>query len=91
MGGRAEILLSAWFRNIIGCHCSGRMKRPLRNKKGDHKMNSSEYNKYLAAIKAANDTADRDALRQIQKQLIANYGLQDNDVDYLIRQFRYHI
>lgn len=54
-------------------------------------MNSSDYNNYLAAIKAANDTADRDALRQIQKQLIANYGLQDNDVDYLIRQFRYHI
>ena len=54
-------------------------------------MNSSDYNKYLAAIKAANDTADRDALRQIQKQLIANYGPQDNDVDYLIRQFRYHI
>lgn len=54
-------------------------------------MNSSDYNKYLAAIKAANDTADRDALRQIQEQLIANYGLQDNDVDYLIRQFRYHI
>ena len=54
-------------------------------------MNSSDYNKYLAAIKAANDTADKDALRQIHKQLIANYGLQDNDVDYLIRQFRYHI
>lgn len=54
-------------------------------------MNSSDYNKYLAAIKAANDTADRDALRQIQKQLIANYGLRDNDVDYLIRQFRYNI
>ena len=30
-------------------------------------MNSSDYNKYLAAIKAANDTADRDALRQFQK------------------------
>lgn len=54
-------------------------------------MNSSDYNKYLAAIKAANDSADRDALRQIQKQLIANYDLQDNDVDHLIRQFRYHI
>ena len=54
-------------------------------------MNSSDYNKYLAAIKAANDAANREALRKIQAQLIANYGLQDNDVDYLIRQFRYHI
>ena len=25
-------------------------------------MNSSDYNKYLAAIKAANDAADREAL-----------------------------
>ena len=54
-------------------------------------MNASDYNKYLAAIKAANDSADKDALRMIQKQLIANYGLSDDDVDYLIRQFRYNI
>lgn len=54
-------------------------------------MNSGDYNRYLAAIKAANDSADKEALRQIQKQLIANYGLKDNDVDYLIRQFRYNI
>ena len=31
-------------------------------------MSSSDYNRYLAAIKAAND-----------------------DADYLIRQFRYHV
>ncbi len=54
-------------------------------------MSSSDYNRYLAAIKAANDTEDRDALRQIQKDLIKNYGLGDKDVDYLIRQFRYNI
>ena len=54
-------------------------------------MNSSDYNKYLAAIKAANDSGDKEALRQIQKQLIAGWGLSDNDVDYLIRQFRYSI
>lgn len=54
-------------------------------------MPSSDYNKYLAAIKAANDRADRDALRQIQMDMIARYGLSDNDVDYLIRQFRYNV
>lgn len=54
-------------------------------------MNASDYNKYLAAIKAANDAADKDALRKIQMQLISNYGLSDKDVDYLIRQFRYNI
>jgi len=54
-------------------------------------MPSSDYNKYLAAIKAANDRADRDALRQIQKDMIARYGIGDNDVDYLIRQFRYNV
>lgn len=55
------------------------------------KMTSSEYNRFLAAIKAANDSEDRDALRQIQKQLISMYGVADSDVDYLIRQFRYHV
>lgn len=52
-------------------------------------MPSSDYNKYLAAIKAANDSEDKEALRQIQKQLIANYGLDNDDVEYLINQFRY--
>lgn len=54
-------------------------------------MNASDYNKYLAAIKVANDSADKEALRQIQKQLIAKYGLDDRDADYLIRQFRYNV
>lgn len=54
-------------------------------------MQSSDYNRYLAAIKVANDAADREALRQIQKDMIKNYGLADNDVDYLLRQFRYNI
>ena len=48
-------------------------------------MNSSAYNKYLAAIKAANG-----ALGRIQKELIARYGLSDAAADYLIRQFRYY-
>lgn len=54
-------------------------------------MQSGDYNRYLAAIKVANDVADREALRQIQKDMIKNYGLADNDVDYLLRQFRYNI
>lgn len=54
-------------------------------------MNSTDYNRFLAAIKAANDSADKQALAQIQKKLIAEYPSNDNDVDYLIRQFRYHV
>lgn len=54
-------------------------------------MSSQDYNRYLAAIKVANDMADRDALRQIQRDMITRFGLEDNDVDYLIRQFRYHV
>ena len=56
-------------------------------------MRSDDYNKYLAAIKAANDceaSRARELLRQIQADMIAKYGLHDNDVDYLLRQFRYH-
>ena len=46
-------------------------------------MPSSDYNKYLAAIKAANDMENKELLRQIKNELIANYGLMDDDVDYL--------
>ena len=52
---------------------------------------SSDYNKYLSAIKAANDSKDKEALRQIQKQLIAKYGLDDEDAKALIKKFRYTV
>ena len=55
-------------------------------------MPSIDYNnKYLAAIKAANDMENKELLRQIKNELIANYGLMDDDVDYLLRQFRYNV
>ena len=54
-------------------------------------MNSNDYNKYLSAIKQANDDSDKEALRRIQKQLIANYGLNDDDVEKLIKRFRYNV
>lgn len=54
-------------------------------------MPSSDYNKYLAAIKAANDMENKELLRQIKNELIANYGLMDDDVDYLLWQFRYNV
>ena len=54
-------------------------------------MNTNDYYKYRSAIDAANDSKDKEALRQIQKQLIAKYGLSDNDVDYLLRRFRYSV
>ena len=54
-------------------------------------MNSNDYNKFLAAIKAANENVDKKALAQIQKRLLTEFESNDNDVDYLIRQFRYHI
>jgi len=54
-------------------------------------MNSSDYNNYLSAIKAANDAQDKERLRQIKSRLIAEYGLKDKDADYLVRQFRYSV
>ena len=58
-------------------------------------MDSTSYNRYLAAIKAANDMSDydrsRETLRMIQADMIANFGLLDNDVDYLLRQFRHNV
>lgn len=57
-------------------------------------MNTGDYNKYLTAVKAANDceaSRARELLRQIQSDMIARWGLNDRDVDYLIRQFRYYV
>lgn len=54
-------------------------------------MSSSDYNRYRSAIQAANDTKDKEALRQIQKQLIAKYGLDDDDVRALLNLFRYTV
>jgi len=54
-------------------------------------MSSSDYNNYLSAIKQANHDSDKEALARIKKQLIANYGLDDKDVYYLLKEFRYTV
>lgn len=55
------------------------------------KMTLKEYELYKSAILAANDTEDKESLRQIQKQLIANYGLDNEDVQQLLKYFRYSV
>ena len=54
-------------------------------------LNSSDFNKYSSAINAANDSEDKEALMQIQKQLIAKYGVDDEGVIYLLKKFRYSL
>lgn len=55
------------------------------------RIKTSDYYKYKSAIEAANDTQDKEALRQIQKQLIALYGLNNDDVRQLIKYFKYSV
>lgn len=55
------------------------------------KMTTADYYKYKSAIEAANDTKDKESLRQLQKQLIAKYGLDCEDVKALLRLFRYTV
>lgn len=58
-------------------------------------MRSDDYNKYLAAIKDANDDSDYhrsvECLRAIYKQMVAQYGANERDVEYLFRLFRHNI
>ncbi len=57
-------------------------------------MDSTSYNRYLSVIKEArymDERRAREILRQIQADMIARYGLGDNDVDYLIRQFHLNV
>ncbi len=55
------------------------------------KMSVDSYYKYKSAIQAANDSDDKEALRQLQKQLIANYGLDNEDVKQLLHYFKYSV
>lgn len=55
------------------------------------KMSTSDYYKYKSAIEAANDTQDKEALRQLQKQLIAKYSLDNDDAKQLLKYFKYSV
>ncbi len=55
------------------------------------KMSTKDYYIYKSAIEAANDSNDKEALRQIQKQLIAKYGLDNDDVKQLLKYFKYTV
>ena len=55
------------------------------------KMSTSDYYKYKSAIENANDTQDKEALRQLQKQLIAKYSLDNDDVKQLLKYFKYSV
>jgi len=55
------------------------------------RMPTRDYERFRTAIEVANDQQDKDALRKIQKQLIAEYGLNNSDVEYLLKKFRYNV
>ena len=57
----------------------------------DRKMTAKEYELYKSAILTANDSKDKEALRKIQMQLIANFGLDNDDVRHLLKLFRYNV
>ncbi len=53
------------------------------------KMTTKDYEIYKSAILTANEEKDKDALRKIQMQLVSRYGLDNDDVQRLLRLFRY--
>lgn len=55
------------------------------------KMSSRDYDIYKSAIDVANSSKDKDALREIQKQLIVRYGADNDDVQYLLKRFAYYV
>ncbi len=50
-----------------------------------------EYWNLKSAIEAANDAGDKDALRKLKLQIIANYGQDDRDPRYLLSLFKYTV
>lgn len=55
------------------------------------KMTAKDYDRYKSAIEVANDEKDKDSLKKMQMQLIARYGLDNEDVKYLLKLFRYNV
>lgn len=54
-------------------------------------MTLKEYEIHKSTILTANDSNDKEALKQIQKQLVAQYGLDSDDVKRLLGYFRYNV
>ena len=54
-------------------------------------MPSSDYNKVPRRHQGGQRHGEQRAFAADQNELIANYGLMDDDVDYLLRQFRYNV
>lgn len=57
----------------------------------EEKMTSKDYDIYKSAILTANEKKDKDALRSIQMQLVKRYGLENEDVKYLLKLFAYSV
>jgi len=57
----------------------------------EEKMTTRDYDRYKSAITTANELKDKDSLRKIQMQLIARYGLDNKDVQYLLKLFAYNV
>lgn len=55
------------------------------------KMTTRDYEIYKSAILKANEEKDKEALRSIQMQLVARFGLENEDVQYLLKLFRYTV
>ena len=54
-------------------------------------MSSNDYNKFLALIKEANNDDNKELLKKIKKELLTKFGFDDNDVEILIKKFRYNV
>ena len=49
-----------------------------------------EYNEYLKRVKYANDIRSREMMRTIQNELYSKYGKDNDDVKWLVGQFKLH-
>ena len=49
-----------------------------------------EYNEYLKKVNYANDIRSREMMRAIQNELCSKYGKDNDDVKWLVSQFKLH-
>ena len=55
------------------------------------KMTTKDFYTYKSVIETANKCNDKDALQQIQLQLVSKYGLDNSDVKALLKLFKFTV
>ncbi len=53
------------------------------------RMSGAEYERFVAAVAAANKAGDRETLRRVIRRLVTRYGLADRRAILILRMMKF--